>query len=111
MPDDVTTGELGRRLLDLHASIERLAVSVVTREVFAVEQQRITEWLVRLEREHAELEASVKVERDRNNERRQVRTEAERQQRINDRRLIYSAILAGVVSLFATLGGRLFGAS
>lgn len=109
MADDVTTGELARRLLDLHNSIERLAARVVTREVFQVEQQRITEWLVRLEREHADLEASVRVERDRNIERRQARTEAEQQQRITDRRLVWSAVLAGAVSLVVTLASKLYG--
>lgn len=111
MTDDVTTGELGRRLLDLRSSIDNLAARVVTRDVWQIEQQRITEWLVRLEREHAELEQRVRVERERNDERRQVRTEAERQQRIQDRRLVYGAILAGVISLVVTFAGRLYGGS
>ena len=111
MPDDVTTGELARRLLDLRSSIDNLAARVVTRDGWQIEQQRITEWLVRLEREYAELETAVKRDRERNDERRQARTEAERQQRVQDRRLVYGAILAGVVSLIVTFAGRLYGAS
>lgn len=106
MPDEITLGELVRRLEDVRQDCKE-----DTRELRAVIETRVSmeryqlEQMARDETVRAILERVKTIEEARMQESRQQREDAQRlaDRRASDRRLIFSALIAPIIMLFLTL--------